>query len=200
MGRRHLTQPSKLSGAAWAARRQNLPRGIWGVGSLRPVLRHLGIPSPDPRTRRYRSRISRYQNCPGRTRGAARKRSLPRQTQRGLSSLGGIHQSARCAQNVYVKFGGLGQIINGLGFNEQAEPPSSEMLATAMRPYIETCIEAFGADRSMFASNFPVNKVSYSYPIFWNACKLITKGASSAEKTALFSGTAARFYRLNAMG
>src|SRR5437899_6864959 len=36
-------------------------------------------------------------------------------------------------QNVYVKVGGLGQIINGLGFNERAEPPSSEMLATALR-------------------------------------------------------------------
>jgi L-fuconolactonase len=103
-------------------------------------------------------------------------------------------------QNVYVKLGGLGQIINGMGFNEQAEPPLSEILVTAWRPYIETCIEAFGADRSMFESNFPVDKVSYSYPIFWNACKLLTKGASNAEKTAVFSGTAARFYRLNAMG
>jgi predicted TIM-barrel fold metal-dependent hydrolase len=52
--------------------------------------------------------------------------------------------------NVYVKLGGLGQGYNGFGINEQAEPPSSEMLAATFRPYVETCIEAFGASRSMF--------------------------------------------------
>ena len=87
--------------------------------------------------------------------------------------------------------------INGFGFNEQPEPPSSEMLAAAFRPYVETCIEAFGASRSMFESNFPVDKVSYSYPVFWNACKLLAKGASNTEKADLFAGTAARFYRLD---
>jgi L-fuconolactonase len=103
-------------------------------------------------------------------------------------------------QNVYIKVGGLGQRINGFGFNEQAEPPSSEMLAAKFRPYVETCIEAFGASRSMFESNFPVDKVSYSYPVFWNACKLLAKGATSSEKADLFAGTAARFYRVNDIG
>jgi predicted TIM-barrel fold metal-dependent hydrolase len=103
-------------------------------------------------------------------------------------------------QNVYVKIGGLGQGINGLGFNEQHAPPSSTMLAAAFRPYVETCVEAFGAARSMFESNFPVDKVSYSYPIFWNACKMLAKGASRNEKADLFAGTAARFYRLDATG
>jgi predicted TIM-barrel fold metal-dependent hydrolase len=99
--------------------------------------------------------------------------------------------------NVYVKIGGLGMRYNGLGFNEQTEPPSSEMVAAACRPYVETCVEAFGASRSMFESNFPVDKVSYSYQVFWNACKLMTKGASSTEKADLFAGTAMRFYRLD---
>jgi predicted TIM-barrel fold metal-dependent hydrolase len=36
--------------------------------------------------------------------------------------------------------------------------------------------------------------------VFWNACKLIAKGASTSEKADLFAGTAARFYRLNAIG
>ena len=98
--------------------------------------------------------------------------------------------------NVYVKIGGLGMRYNGLGFNEQPEPPSSETVATTCRPYVETCIEAFGASRSMFESNFPVDKVSYSYQVFWNACKLMAKGASSTEKADLFAGTAKRFYRL----
>ena len=68
------------------------------------------------------------------------------------------------------------------------------------RPYVETCIAAFGPSRSMFESNFPVDKGSYSYPVFWNACKLLAKGLSSAEKADLFGRTAARFYRLDVMG
>jgi L-fuconolactonase len=99
--------------------------------------------------------------------------------------------------NVFVKLGGLGQGYTGLGFNEQAEPPSSEMVAARFRPYVETCIEAFGASRSMFESNFPVDKISYSYPVFWNACKLMAKGASGTEKADLFAGSAARCYRLD---
>ena len=99
--------------------------------------------------------------------------------------------------NVHVKLGGLGMRLGGFGFHEQMEPPSSETLAVTWRPYIETCIDAFGASRCMFESNFPVDKGSYSYPVFWNACKLLVKGASDAERADLFSGTAARFYRLD---
>ena len=103
-------------------------------------------------------------------------------------------------QNVYIKIGGLGSRYYGFDFNEQTEPPSSEALASAFRPYFDTCIEAFGPSRSMFESNFPVDKVSYSYPVFWNACKLIAHGASQTEKADLFAETAARFYRLNPIG
>jgi predicted TIM-barrel fold metal-dependent hydrolase len=71
------------------------------------------------------------------------------------------------------------------------------MLANTWRAYIETCIAAFSPSRCMFESNFPVDKGSYSYPVFWNACKLLTKGASDAEKADLFRGTATRFYRLD---
>jgi len=103
-------------------------------------------------------------------------------------------------ENVYVKVGGLGQAVNGLGFEKQAEPPSSEMVANAMRPYVETCIEAFGTRRSMFESNFPPDKEGFSYPVYWNACKLLTRGASGTERADLFAGTATRFYRLNGIG
>lgn len=99
--------------------------------------------------------------------------------------------------NVFIKVGGLGQAVNGFAFNEQPEPPSSATLAAAFRPYVETCIEAFGASRSMFESNFPVDKVSCSYQVFWNTCKLMAKGATKTEKADLFAGTAARFYRLD---
>ena len=99
--------------------------------------------------------------------------------------------------NVHVKLGGLGMRVNGFGFEEPTDPPSSERLAETWRPYMETCIEAFGARRCMFESNFPVDKGSYSYPVFWNACKLLARGASAEEKAELFSRAAARFYRLD---
>ena len=102
--------------------------------------------------------------------------------------------------NVYVKLGGLGMRLGGFGFHEQSKPPSSETLAATWRPYIESCINAFGPSRCMFESNFPVDKGSYSYPVFWNACKLLTKGTSDAEKAELFSGTATRLYRLDLPG
>jgi predicted TIM-barrel fold metal-dependent hydrolase len=98
--------------------------------------------------------------------------------------------------NTYIKLGGFGMRYVGFGFGELTEPPSSEMVAATCRPYVETCIEAFGASRSMFESNFPVDKGSYSYQVFWNACKLMARGASNTEKAALFAGTAAQFYRL----
>jgi predicted TIM-barrel fold metal-dependent hydrolase len=72
----------------------------------------------------------------------------------------------------------------------------SEQLAAEWRPYVETCIEAFGAKRAMFESNFPVDEVSCDYATLWNALKLIAKNATAAEKHELFYGTANRFYRL----
>lgn len=98
--------------------------------------------------------------------------------------------------NVYVKLGGLGMRINGFGFEKADRPAASEQLAAAWRPWMETCIEAFGADRCMFESNFPVDKGSFSYATCWNAFKRLAAGASAAERQALFEGTASRVYRL----
>jgi len=107
----------------------------------------------------------------------------------------GIRELAACP-NVVVKLGGMGMLSFGWAFHTKAEPPSSQELAGVWKPYVETCIEAFGASRCMFESNFPVDKGAFSYAIFWNACKLLAKKASSGEKAALFHGTAAHFYRL----
>lgn len=106
-----------------------------------------------------------------------------------------IREIAACP-SVHVKLGGLGMKICGFEFHKQAEPPNSEALAEAWRPYVETCIEAFGASRCMFESNFPVDKASCSYPVLWNAFKRLAAGASADEKAALFHDTAVRFYRL----
>ena len=105
-------------------------------------------------------------------------------------------QGLAACPNVAIKLGGMGMRINGFGFHERAEPPSSEELTAAWRPYVETCIESFGADRCMFESNFPVDKGSYSYAVCWNAFKRLASAASAAEKADLFSGTARRVYRL----
>ncbi len=98
--------------------------------------------------------------------------------------------------NVTVKLGGLGMRINGFDFAERDDPPSSEELALAWRPYILTCIEAFGPARCMFESNFPVDKGSYGYVCCWNAFKRLAADAGDDERQALFSGTAGRVYLL----
>lgn len=103
---------------------------------------------------------------------------------------------ARCP-NVVVKLGGLGMIVCGARWHEQPLPPTSVDLADSWRPYIEACLDLFGAERCMFESNFPVDKGMYSYRTGWNAFKRLTSGSSTDEKEALFSRTAARVYGLN---
>jgi hypothetical protein len=57
----------------------------------------------------------------------------------------------------------------GFTFFDNDQPPSSQDLEKDWRPYIETCITAFGPQRSMFESNFPVDKGTCSYQLPWNA-------------------------------
>ena len=98
--------------------------------------------------------------------------------------------------NVFVKIGGLNGRITGSSFIDRDSPPASEELAAAWKPYVETCIELFGAGRAMFESNFPVDKAGCSARTLWNAFKRITAGYSESEKFDLFAGTAIRAYRL----
>lgn len=109
--------------------------------------------------------------------------------------LAGIRALSTCP-NVQMKLGGLGMRMFGFDFAEQPRPPSSETLAQHWRPYIEACIEAFGVQRCMFESNFPVDKGTCSYAVIWNTFKRLAAQSSAAEKKALFSATAARVYRL----
>ena len=98
--------------------------------------------------------------------------------------------------NVHVKLGGLAMAFGNFPSFLQSPAASSTQLAAEWRPYIEACIEAFGVNRCMFESNFPVDLGSCSYPVLWNAFKILAKNYSTDEKTALFSGTAQRVYRL----
>ncbi|MFK7864479.1 MAG: amidohydrolase [Pseudohongiellaceae bacterium] len=106
-----------------------------------------------------------------------------------------IVKLAHC-KNVSVKLGGLGMAINGFGWHKLPAPPSSKQLAQANAPYIETCIEAFGIERCMFESNFPVDKVSSSYGVLWNSFKRITEHYSEHEKAKLFHDNAVTIYSL----
>lgn len=98
--------------------------------------------------------------------------------------------------NVAVKVGGLGMPSYGFGFETRDSPASSADLAAAWRPYVERCLELFGAHRAMFESNFPVDKVTCSYRTLWNAFKRLAAAASADEREALFAGTARRVYDL----
>jgi len=98
--------------------------------------------------------------------------------------------------NVSVKLGGMLMRLATFNYLAVERPPSSTELAAHWRPYIQTCIDLFGADRCMFESNFPVEKMGVGYATLWNAFKRITAGASAAEKHMLYSGTAERVYRL----
>lgn len=106
-----------------------------------------------------------------------------------------IQALARC-ENVNAKLGGLPMPFAGWRARMSEPLPSSEELAQQWKPYIETCIDAFGPSRCMFESNFPVDRFGADYASLWNAFKRLAASFSPAEKTALFSGTAKRVYRI----
>lgn len=107
----------------------------------------------------------------------------------------GMTDLATCP-NVVIKLGGFGMPLGGFEWHKREAPPSSADIADVMGPYYRHCIEAFGADRCMFESNFPVDKLSLSYAVLWNAFKKIAASYSYDEKQSLFHGTAARVYRI----
>lgn len=105
-------------------------------------------------------------------------------------------QTLSSCENVVVKLGGLGMPLCGFSSFRADPPATSADLAAEWKPYIETCIELFGAKRCMFQSNFPTESGSGTYAIIWNAFKRLAAAASAEERTALFSGVAKRVYRL----
>lgn len=64
------------------------------------------------------------------------------------------------------------------------------------RPYVETAIAAFGVERCMFASNFPVDKLFSDYDRLFEAFRAITADYTREDRLALFHDNAERFYRL----
>lgn len=107
-----------------------------------------------------------------------------------------IAELARC-DNVVAKIGGMAMPDNGFGWHTAERPPTSDEFVTAQRRYYLHTIECFGPQRCMFESNFPVDRFSLSYRTVWNAFKKMTVDFSPDERTEMFSGTAARVYRLD---
>ena len=96
--------------------------------------------------------------------------------------------------NVTMKLGGLGMPRFGFGWHAREIPIGSEELAEAMNPWMRHCIDQFSPERCMFESNFPPDKVSFSYNVMYNAFKILSKDYSASERAALFHDTAVRVY------
>lgn len=106
-----------------------------------------------------------------------------------------ITELARCP-NVVVKLGGINMPVNGFGWHKKNSAPTSDELVAATRDYYLHTIDRFGPSRCMFESNFPVDRVSCSYVVLWNAFKKIAAGFSAGDKAWMFHRTAAETYRI----
>jgi len=93
-----------------------------------------------------------------------------------------MRELAACP-NVAVKISGLGMLDH-------------HWTVESLRPLVLETIDAFGTERSMFASNFPVDRLYSDYATLWRAFEAIVQGASDAVKAALFRANAERIYRL----
>ncbi len=106
-----------------------------------------------------------------------------------------VAELAKCP-NVVAKIGGIQMVVNGFGWHERDAPPTSDELLEANRPWYEFAIEQFGPSRCLFESNFPVDRLSCSYPILWNQFKKLTKHFRPDERAAMFHDNSVRVYRL----
>ncbi|MFC5404064.1 amidohydrolase family protein [Cohnella soli] len=87
--------------------------------------------------------------------------------------------------NVFAKVSGLNTAF-GPGWS-----------ADSLRPCIEIAMNAFGAERLMFGSDWPVATLNGTYEEVWEATHATLADCNAVEKEAIFGGTAARFYRIS---
>lgn len=106
----------------------------------------------------------------------------------------GIRKAA-ALPNVHIKLSGLGMGRMGFHFDGGQAKTSDELVA-AWKPYVRTCLDAFGPARSIFASNFPVEREVGSYRLLINAYKKMLSDLEDDELKAIFAGNARRFYDL----
>ena len=114
-----------------------------------------------------------------------------------------IDSVAACS-NTVMKLGGaqmrVGDWEPAYHMHIADSPWSSDRFLDTLFSRYQYAIEAFGPERCMFESNFPVDKDCISYGTLWNLFKKMANklGLSESEKKAVFSGTAAKAYRLEA--
>jgi L-fuconolactonase len=65
-----------------------------------------------------------------------------------------------------------------------------------LRPYADVVLDAFGPDRVMFGSDWPVCTLAATYADVVAAARALTAGLSDGERAAVFGGTARAAYRL----
>jgi predicted TIM-barrel fold metal-dependent hydrolase len=95
---------------------------------------------------------------------------------RGMSAL------AALGDRVHCKLSGLAM-------------PLHSMDATALRPWLDHCLDSFGVDRCMFASNFPVDAMHGTFDELYSGYDAVTADLGAADRDKLFAANAERLYR-----
>lgn len=101
--------------------------------------------------------------------------------------------------HVHAKISGLTMPVLGFGFHERPTPPSRTELVDRLGPLVETALALFGPQRCMFASNFPMDKVSAAWTSLYEVFDELTRTRDESERQALFHDNAVRFYGLAAL-
>jgi L-fuconolactonase len=73
--------------------------------------------------------------------------------------------------------------------------PLEAISVDAFAPWLEYAIDAFGVDRCMFASNFPVDSLYGTFDDLYTVFDTVTAGLDPAAREQLFASTAERVYR-----
>ena len=171
--------------------------GLARLGERGSELRLLVVPPPDRRVRCPGPRGAGDDDGAGSLRYAGGRREVRRSPRRVFEQWKhDIAEVAACG-NTIAKLGGLAMPDNGFGYHLADRPPTSDRLLADQRRWYEHTIECFGPERCMFESNFPVDRFSLSYTVYWNAMQKLAAPFSDAEQAAMFSGTARRVYRLS---
>lgn len=96
----------------------------------------------------------------------------------------------RTAMDIMAKAPNVTMKISGLGMGDPLWTVAS------IRPYVLGSIEAFGTDRVVFGTNWPVDRMFSSYPDVINAYAEIISVFAPAEQVAMFSGNAEKLFNI----
>ncbi len=99
-------------------------------------------------------------------------------------------------QHVFCKLSGLLMPALGFGYEHSASSPTVSELVDRLGPLISHCIEVFTPQRCMFASNFPVDRVSADYSTIVQALLQITASHGAEAQQTMFADNAIKFYRI----